>query len=125
ELLEDAVGALAGALLFALHPLHVESVAWIYGRKELLSGLLLLLAWGAAGRRRAGLALGCYLLALLAKATVVFFPLLLLLPQPGRDDPPRRRLAWAAGFAAPTALYLALAVALGARHGVIREDVVR
>lgn len=36
--------ACAGALLFALHPLQVESVAWATGMKDLLSGLLSLIA---------------------------------------------------------------------------------
>ena len=35
-------GAWAIAAVFALHPIHVESVAWIMGRKDLLSGLLYL-----------------------------------------------------------------------------------
>lgn len=39
-------GAMLGALLFALHPVHVESVAWVTERKNVLSGLLYLLsAW--------------------------------------------------------------------------------
>ena len=46
------------AALFALHPLHVESVAWVSARKDVLSGLffmLALLAWTgyARGRRPA------------------------------------------------------------------------
>lgn len=36
--------ALAGALLFAVHPLHVESVAWITERKDVLYGFFLLLS---------------------------------------------------------------------------------
>ncbi|HWE03296.1 MAG TPA: tetratricopeptide repeat protein [Tepidisphaeraceae bacterium] len=36
--------AAAGALLFAVHPLQVEPVAWITGMKDLLSGLLALIA---------------------------------------------------------------------------------
>jgi protein O-mannosyl-transferase len=38
------------AALFGLHPLHVESVAWVAERKDLLSGLFFLLALWAYGR---------------------------------------------------------------------------
>ncbi len=37
---------LAGLTLFAFHQAHVEPVAWIAGRKDLLSTLFLVLAWG-------------------------------------------------------------------------------
>jgi len=36
--------ALAGALIFAVHPLHVESVAWVTERKDVLFGFFLLLS---------------------------------------------------------------------------------
>jgi tetratricopeptide (TPR) repeat protein len=74
------------AALFAWHPLHVESVAWISDRKDLLSAFFLMLTLGAYTwyvRRPQWhsylLALTCYTLGLMSKATLVPLPLLLLL----------------------------------------------
>jgi tetratricopeptide (TPR) repeat protein len=74
------------AALFAVHPLHVESVAWVAERKDLLSTLFLLLALYAwigrlrrPGVRRVAVAVPLYALALLAKPMPVTFPFLLLL----------------------------------------------
>src|SRR6202011_3395493 len=79
---------LAGAI-FALHPVQVESVAWITERKNVLMGfffLLTLLAWAryldSAGRNRSLLyaaALVFYLLALFAKSTACTLPAALFL----------------------------------------------
>ena len=72
--------------LFALHPLRVESVAWVTERKDVLSGLfgvLCLLAyarWSATGRRPLYVvALVCLALGLMAKPVLVTLPFLLLL----------------------------------------------
>jgi tetratricopeptide (TPR) repeat protein len=72
--------------LFAIHPLHVESVAWIAERRDVLSGLFFMLAlWAYAGyvRQRSlvrFLSVVClFLLGLLAKPMLVTFPFLLLL----------------------------------------------
>jgi protein O-mannosyl-transferase len=74
------------AAIFAIHPLHVESVAWVTERKDVLSGLFGLLSlWAYAGYARrpslfryllvfAALALG-----LMAKPMLVTWPFLLLL----------------------------------------------
>lgn len=74
------------AAFFAVHPLHVESVAWVSERKDVLSTLLLLLSlwcWSAyVERRRPGLyllALGLFVVSLTAKSMGVTLPLLLLL----------------------------------------------
>jgi Flp pilus assembly protein TadD len=67
------------AALFALHPLHVESVAWVVERKDVLSGffgLLCVLAWARGARRAALLA---FALGLLAKPMLVTWPFVLLL----------------------------------------------
>lgn len=97
-------GAFAGALLFAVHPLQVESVAWISEQRGLLSGVFSLLAISSylkfgAGVNRQPLAslqafqlpavhgatggIGCYvfatsacLLAILAKPSGVAVPLM-------------------------------------------------
>jgi Flp pilus assembly protein TadD len=74
------------AALFAVHPLHVESVAWIAERKDVLSTALGLLAchfWlDALARPRFGrraLAVSTYGASLLAKPMLVSLPILLLL----------------------------------------------
>jgi protein O-mannosyl-transferase len=79
---------LAGAI-FALHPVQVESVAWITERKNVLMGfffLLTLLAWIAFVDERTkrpwlfyGLALILYVLALSAKTTACTLPAALFL----------------------------------------------
>ncbi|MGH7894623.1 MAG: tetratricopeptide repeat protein [Candidatus Binatia bacterium] len=89
-LLVRATGAVAPsvavAALFALHPMRVESVAWIAERKDVLSaffGLLTLHAWVSYARepsRRAyGLVVAGTVLALLSKPMLVTLPVLLLL----------------------------------------------
>jgi protein O-mannosyl-transferase len=74
------------AFLFALHPLHVESVAWIAERKDVLStffGLLAILAYARyAERRRLGWYLAAWAaaaLSLTAKPMLVTLPFVLLL----------------------------------------------
>jgi tetratricopeptide (TPR) repeat protein len=90
------------AAVFAIHPLHVESVAWMSERKDVLSGVFFgftLLAYARWAERRTagryalvGLAL---VLGLLSKPTVVTLPCLLLLLDYWplarlRTDPTRR-----------------------------------
>lgn len=87
-------GAWLAAALFALHPVQVESVAWITERKNVLSGffyLAAMLAWigwarpegpeeGARGDRRLyGAALGLFLLALFSKTVTASLPAAALL----------------------------------------------
>jgi len=84
------LGAAAAALLFSLHPLRVESVAWATERRDVLMGLFALLCVlaylraverGVAGALHRGwqwAAVGLFGLALLSKSAVVGLPLVLL-----------------------------------------------
>jgi tetratricopeptide (TPR) repeat protein len=72
--------------LFAVHPLHVESVAWIAERKDVLSAFFWFLTLWAYVRyaerpdaRRYGLVLASFCLGLMAKPMLVTLPLVLLL----------------------------------------------
>lgn len=74
------------AAIFAVHPLHVESVAWIAERKDVLSTFWLLVALHTYERYAARSSLMWYLatiiafaLGLLSKSMVVTFPVLLLI----------------------------------------------
>lgn len=87
------------AALFGWHPTHVESVAWISERKDVLStffALLALLAYTRFGRENHRpsfwYALGFFALGLMAKPMLVTLPFLLLL----LDFWPLDRMAWPA-----------------------------
>lgn len=103
------VSAAAAALLFAIHPLRVESVTWATERRDVLAGLFFLAtlyfyltayktAAPARRRTRLALALAAYFLSLTAKATAITLPAILLL----LDVYPLRRLSghWRSWFAA-------------------------
>ena len=74
------------AFLFAVHPLHVESVAWVAERKDVLSALFWMLTlWAYAeyvaqpGLVRYLLTLFLFCLGLMAKSMLVTLPVVLLL----------------------------------------------
>jgi tetratricopeptide (TPR) repeat protein len=75
------------AALFAVHPLHVESVAWVAERKDVLSGFFFMLTlWLYAryvrqpdSRARLAAVIAAYALGLLAKPMLVTLPFVLLL----------------------------------------------
>ncbi len=76
----------AVAMLFAIHPLHVESVAWVAERKDVLSAFFWMLALAAYGlyARRGGAArhaavVAAFVLGLMSKPMVVTLPFVLLL----------------------------------------------
>jgi tetratricopeptide (TPR) repeat protein len=137
------VGALAAALLFAVHPLRVESVAWATERRDVLSGAWLMAAVifylravdPQSHARRGGafaLSLVCYVLSLLSKASAMTLPVVLLLldiyplrrfsnktnPEPGRT---LLRVLWEkAVFAIPAAATALLALWAQGEAGALR-----
>jgi Flp pilus assembly protein TadD len=82
------LGAVMAALFFAVHPLRVESVAWVTERRDVLSTcfyLLTVLAYlkacaaeGAPRRRWLAASIGAYALGLLSKSLIMSLPLALL-----------------------------------------------
>jgi tetratricopeptide (TPR) repeat protein len=96
------------ALLFALHPLRVESVAWATERRDVLSGFFYLLAIVSHlrscqreghGRRWYWTSLALFGCALLSKSMAVSLPLVLLI----LDVYPLRRLGGTTGWWSPRA----------------------
>ncbi|MGP8200845.1 MAG: tetratricopeptide repeat protein [Limisphaerales bacterium] len=75
------------AAVFAIHPLRVESVAWVAERKDVLSGLFFMLTLGAYVRyvrlpwspARYGLVLVLFAMGLMSKPMLVTLPVVLLL----------------------------------------------
>lgn len=137
RLLAHEGAAVCGALLFALHPLQVEPVAWVSELRGLLAaalGLVALERWWtrdeahtrAAWLARAGLALALFVAALLAKPSAVVFPALLLLlevlgsARPWRETFPRMLPAVAVGGALAV---VAVALASSAQSEKLGETV--
>jgi tetratricopeptide (TPR) repeat protein len=126
-----AVGA---ALLFAVHPIHVEAVTGVVGRGETLSAVLgfafllasLRFAHPATRRRRWRwllLALSLYALAVLTKESAAVAPALLMLCLMARDARPRELAARAgAALRRGLAVYAGCAAVLAATF-VLRAHV--
>ena len=105
-------GAWAAAAIFAVHPLHVESVAWIVERKDLLSTLFYFcaaLAWIRPAGPRPLLAAVLLAAALLSKSMPVTFPAALLIWYWWRERWPSPREA--AGLALLFAVALSITLA--------------
>ena len=86
KLFKNRISALLVALLFGLHPIHVESVAWITERKDVLYTFFFLIALifylnfrQSEKRKYYALTMLFFILALISKVSAVVLPLLLIL----------------------------------------------
>jgi Tfp pilus assembly protein PilF len=133
-------GAYLAAAVFALHPINVESVAWVSERKNVFSGLLFLLALTAylrwlglttisnsdtgehlphrASRWWYSLALALFVLSLLAKTVTSSLPAVILLILYWK----RGRVAWR--DVAPLSPFFAFGISLGALTSWLEQYVV-
>jgi protein O-mannosyl-transferase len=71
-------GSFAGALIWAIHPLRVESVIWIAERKDVLCALFFVAALLTYVRRRMAWTYVLFVLALLSKGAAISLPLAML-----------------------------------------------
>ena len=111
-------GAWAVAAVFAVHPMHVDSVAWAIGRKDLLSGLFFMAAIVCWIRSGGGLgnvrdrfpdpvrgtrwgtyfaALGLFVVAMLSKSVAVTLPVTLTVLAWWKNGRVTRTDAWRIG----------------------------
>ncbi len=117
------------AAVFALHPLHIESVAWVSERKDVLSAFFWLLTVHAyisytarPGKGRYAAVLVLYIFGLMAKPMVVTLPFVLLI----LDFWPLRRFGIVKGKAAVSLVMeklplIVLAAALGAATIMVQQ----
>lgn len=107
--------AVLAGTLFAVHPLVVEPVAWVTGRKDLLATCFVLAALTlvtrppgtAVGRGRWATAVALGLLGTLSKTTALVFPLMLWIAvrrRIGREGQRRASIATAVGLTLSSAV---------------------
>ena len=102
KLMKEPWTAVLGALLFAFHPIHAESVAYVTASTDLLVTVFALISLLAYFHFREEGASPLYFivsvlaagLAMLSKETAAMFPLLLVAYEALRETPPGARKSW-------------------------------
>jgi hypothetical protein len=109
--------ALIGALIFAVHPIQTEPVAYIFARGALLMTVLCLVALYVWLRGRLWVAVACFCAALLAKEECAAFPLALIALHQSMSRSRKERAAIAAMLIAGLAAGLRVIGATATIHG--------
>jgi len=94
ELTRSGLAGLVAALLFVVHPLRVESVAWVSERKDVLSGLFFFLSLIFVMRGNRTVAFAAYIAAMMGKPSTVVLPVIAMLALGWRDG----ERSWALKF---------------------------
>ncbi|MHC5021577.1 MAG: tetratricopeptide repeat protein, partial [Planctomycetota bacterium] len=130
--------AIGTAAVFGLHPVQVECVTWIAGRKDVLAGLcgaLGALCWARARETRGAFPTGAYLgsivfclLAVTSKYTAMVWPAMLIVgellapPRGGLRGTRFQRAAWLAPHLLVVVVFVAGIAVPVASRGLIREE---
>lgn len=125
KLLKEPWTAALAALLFAAHPIHAESVAYVAASTDLLAAVFLLISFLAYSQYREQSASPAYFvasvfaaaLAMLSKETAGMFPGMLVAYEAAREIPPSTRQNWKRFFW--TAPFFAVAVAYVAARSLL------
>ena len=104
-----AIPALFAALVFAVHPLRVESVSWVTERRDVLSGAFMLAAILSHLKGRARTVALLHALAVLSKGQAVVLPALLVIMDLW---PLRRKLSFYSAFAEKAPLWIISALGI-------------
>ncbi len=126
ELLKSPLAAFFGALLWALHPLHVEPVSWISGLADVGAGFFYLLAFLLLARaeRASAKPLASHVLAALAFLAALFFKemavsFIILVPAYGYLSASHSRPEWRRRALCGVPYLAAVAAYLFIRHAVL------
>jgi len=111
-LLNSESPALLSALLFAVHPVQAETVAWVSQRSNLISFFFFLLALYLWMKESRAPSVACYALALLGKEMAITLPLVLILYDVYRGKGTRKRIKYYMSFFITAVLYLILRTAV-------------
>lgn len=133
--LQDKLAAGFAAIIFALHPVHVESVSWVSGSDEQLYAVLFLTTVLCYFRWRAGngqgwlaASLACFALSTLAKETAIVTPAMIFLYEWMRKAKEGEKEEWSARMRTSLSVIMPYAVLvvvyLGARALALRGTVV-
>ena len=111
-MLKNGLVSLVSSLLFAVHPVQTESVAWVSQRSNLISLFFFLLAFYLWIKDSSAGSLLCYALALAGKEVAITLPMIIILHDMYMRKAARGRIRYYMPFFIVSVLYLILRTAV-------------